>query len=205
MDTSAENSLISRGNELIAPMIFAVQLVSKQDSTVARVAIDSPLPNLDRLFDYVIPPELAQIANVGSRVRVPFGRSKKMLDGFVVEIIKESEFAGKLASIAEIVSTVPVLPQTSYAFLRAIADRQACAIGDLLKLAVPNRSVAVEKKFLLEELGYSTEQKRSKKYLGQQHARLCEVPIGSRVQLHSLSSRFSGPGDTKASAFNGAD
>lgn len=128
---------------------------------MARVAIDSPLPNLDRLFDYAIPHELAQIANVGSRVRVPFGRSKKMLDGFVVEILKESEFPGKLASIAELVSAVPVLPQSSYAFLRAIADRQACALGDLLKLAVPNRSVAVEKKFLLEELGYSTEKKRT--------------------------------------------
>ena len=38
---------------------------------VARVLIDSPLPQLDRLFDYAIPEHLAEDAAAGVRVRVP--------------------------------------------------------------------------------------------------------------------------------------
>ena len=129
---------------------------------MARVAIDSPLPNLDRLFDYSIPAQLQSIAIVGARVKVPFGRSKKALDGFIVEIVAESEFSGKLAEISELVSTVPVLPGPLYKTLKAVAERQACTLGDLLKLAVPTRSVAVEKKFVAENSGYATVKSRDK-------------------------------------------
>ena len=38
---------------------------------VARVLIDSPLPQLDRLFDYAVPAGLLQQAQPGVRVRVP--------------------------------------------------------------------------------------------------------------------------------------
>ncbi|MEY4320226.1 MAG: hypothetical protein RLZZ471_167 [Actinomycetota bacterium] len=142
-------------------MIFAVQLESKPNQLVARIAIDSPLPNLDRLFDYSIPTELKHLANVGARVLVPFGRSKKHLEGFIVQLTDGSDFTGKLAGISEVVSPVPVLPDVSYKFLRAIADRQACALGDLLKLAVPSRSVAIEKKFVIQQAGYATNKQKA--------------------------------------------
>ena len=38
---------------------------------VARVLIDSPLPQLDRLFDYAVPPALAGEVSPGVRVKVP--------------------------------------------------------------------------------------------------------------------------------------
>jgi len=115
---------------------------------VARVAIDSPLPQLDRLFDYEIDEKLRDSITIGSRVRVPFGRSNSLTDGFVVELIEKSDFVGKLARLEELVSTVPVLTPEIYALCRAIADRQAVTISDVLKLAIPTRSVAVEKKWL---------------------------------------------------------
>jgi primosomal protein N' len=77
---------------------------------VARVAIDSPLPQLDRLFDYEIAHELRDSIAVGSRVRVPFGRGAGLTDGFVVELVNESEFVGKLARLEELVSPLAVLP-----------------------------------------------------------------------------------------------
>ena len=39
--------------------------------TVARVLIDSPLPQLDRLFDYRVPESLLADVTVGVRVKVP--------------------------------------------------------------------------------------------------------------------------------------
>lgn len=118
---------------------------------VARVAIDSPLPQLDRLFDYEIADELRGSITVGSRVRVPFGRGAALSDGFVVELVRESEFQGKLARLEELVSAVSVLQPEIYQLCRAVADRQAVTIADVFKLAIPTRSVAVEKKWLANQ------------------------------------------------------
>jgi primosomal protein N' (replication factor Y) (superfamily II helicase) len=115
---------------------------------VARVAIDSPLPQLDRLFDYEIAETLRDVITIGSRVRVPFGRGAGLSDGFVVELVESSDFNGKLARLEEIVSTVSVLTPEIYRLCRAVADRQAVTISDVFKLAIPTRSVAVEKKWL---------------------------------------------------------
>jgi primosomal protein N' (replication factor Y) len=115
---------------------------------VARVAIDSPLPQLDRLFDYEIAEGIRESITVGSRVRVPFGRGAGLSDGYVVELVGESEFTGKLAKLEDMVSPVSVLTPEIYELCRSVADRQAVTIADVFKLAIPNRSVAVEKKWI---------------------------------------------------------
>jgi primosomal protein N' (replication factor Y) (superfamily II helicase) len=124
---------------------------------VARVAIDSPLPQLDRLFDYEVAESISSAVAVGARVRVPFGRGAGLSDGFVVELVKESEFKGKLASVDELVSAASVLRPEIYQLCRAVADRQAVTIADVFKLAIPTRSVAVEKKWLAENPGLLSE------------------------------------------------
>lgn len=115
---------------------------------IAKVVINSPLPQLDRLFDYEIPAQLVDEVSVGVRVRVQFGRTKTLLDAFVVEIDDASSFDGKLSAISEVVSPVPVLDSRVYSLVRAVADRQAATASDVIRLAVPDRSVAVEKKWL---------------------------------------------------------
>ena len=115
---------------------------------VARVAIDSPLPQLDRLFDYEIAEGIRESVTIGSRVRVPFGRGAALSDGYVIELVGESEFTGKLAKLEELVSPVSVLTPEIYELCRAVADRQAVTIADVFKLAIPTRSVAVEKKWI---------------------------------------------------------
>ena len=125
---------------------------------IARVVIDSPLPQLDRLFDYAIPSELIGHVVVGVRVRVRFGRSKNLLDAFVVAIVETSDFAGDLSPLAELVSAAPVLDHNIFALVRAVADRQASTASDVIRLAVPDRSVAVEKKWL-ETNSVATESK----------------------------------------------
>ena len=115
---------------------------------VARVAIDSPLPQLDRLFDYEIAESIKDTVVIGARVRVPFGRGAGLTDGFIVELVESSDFSGKLARLEELVSPVEVLQPEIYRLCRSIADRQAVTISDVFKLAIPTRSVAVEKKWI---------------------------------------------------------
>ena len=58
--------------------------MSAEAASVAGVVIDSPLPHLDRIFEYAIPAELLADAQPGVRVKVRF--SGRDVDGFVVEL-----------------------------------------------------------------------------------------------------------------------
>ena len=108
---------------------------------IAKVSITSVLPQLDRLFDYQLPLELRQGAAPGVRVKVPFGRSKKLQDGFIVELSENTDYPGELGSIVEIVSSVPVLQPEIYRLARAVADRQAATLTEVLRHAIPDLSL----------------------------------------------------------------
>lgn len=111
---------------------------------IARVLLDSPLPQLDRLFDYALPPELGQVTT-GMRVRVPLRTAGRMLDAYVIEVDEERDAERPLSEVDSVVSPVPVLPERLYALARRTADRAAGSASDILRLAIPKRQVRVEK------------------------------------------------------------
>ena len=117
---------------------------------IAKIVIASPLPQLDRLFDYRIPSTLQDLIRPGMRVRIPFGRNRKLQEGLVVELSDKTDFEGDLGEIAELVSEARVLTREIYLLARAVADRQASTLSDVLRHALPDRSVAVEKSWLAE-------------------------------------------------------
>ena len=110
---------------------------------VARVVVDSPLPHLDRLFDYTVPAELDAIAQPGVRVKVRF--SGRLVSGFVVERVSDTGHGGKLSPLAGVVSAERVLTAEVARLARAVADRYAGTMTDVLRLAVPPRHARVEK------------------------------------------------------------
>lgn len=114
---------------------------------VARVLLDSPLPQLDRLFDYQLPDALGEVA-VGVRVRVPLRTAGRVVDGFVIEIADEADGERALSAVEAVVSDVAVLPERLYTLARRVADRAAGSASDIIRLAVPKRQVRVEKAWL---------------------------------------------------------
>lgn len=112
---------------------------------IARVLLDSPLPQLDRLFDYEIPDELVDAARHGVRVRVPLRAPGRIIDGFVVELDDEPAADRPLSEIDSVVSPVPVLPRRLYDLARKVADRSAGSASDILRLVVPRRMVRAER------------------------------------------------------------
>lgn len=105
---------------------------------IAKLAIQSNLPQLDRLFDYLIPDELAESIQFGSRVLVPFGRAKKPLEAFVVGFSDHSQFEGKLSAIESVIGEKPVLYPSVFELCLQLAERAATTLGELIKLAVPS-------------------------------------------------------------------
>ncbi|HKT55679.1 MAG TPA: primosomal protein N', partial [Microbacterium sp.] len=115
---------------------------------VARVLIDSPLPQLDRLFDYAVPDEHRDAAVPGVRVKVPLRSAGRVVDAYIVEVGEEDAVDRPLSPLDEVVSPVPVLPARLHTLVRRVADRAAGSAGDILRLVIPKRMVRAEKAWL---------------------------------------------------------
>ncbi|MFJ9724495.1 primosomal protein N' [Streptomyces sp. NPDC101209] len=124
---------------------------------VARVLVDKGVLHLDRYFDYAVPEELDADAQPGVRVRVRFGAGRHrvregrregggLIDGFLIERRAESDYSGPLAALAQVVSPEPVLSEELLGLARAVADRYAGSLADVLQLAVPPRSARAEQR-----------------------------------------------------------
>lgn len=118
---------------------------------VARVLIDSPLPQLDRLFDYEIPDALAAAAVPGVRVKAPLRTAGRVVEGYLVEVGEPDASDRPLSQLEAVVSPVPVLTPGLYALARRCADRAAGSASDILRLAIPKRMVRAEKAWLAAE------------------------------------------------------
>ncbi|MDI6024538.1 hypothetical protein QBL02_13420 [Leucobacter sp. UT-8R-CII-1-4] len=119
-----------------------------QGRPVAQVLLDSALPQLDHLFDYAVPADLADDLRVGQRVRVPFRSQNRRSHGYVVGFAERSDFGGELQPIADIVGPVPALTPQLWRVARAVADRAGGSASDILRLALPQRMVRAEKQHL---------------------------------------------------------
>ncbi|WP_174534477.1 primosomal protein N' [Micromonospora chalcea] len=104
--------------------------------------MDVPLPHLDRPFDYLVPEALDADAQPGVRVKVRF--AGQLVDGWLLERA-ESSAHPKLAYLEKVVSPVPVLSPEVARLARAVADRYAGSLADVLRLAVPPRHARAEK------------------------------------------------------------
>lgn len=109
---------------------------------VAQVLLDTPLPQLDRLFDYLVPPTLDEAAQVGTRVVVRFGSQET--HGWVWGRSQETTHRGRLAPLRRVVSDLPVLTGATRALVEAVAQRSAGSRADVVRLAVPARHRATE-------------------------------------------------------------
>ena len=110
---------------------------------LARVAVDIPLPHLDRLFDYAIDELVADQALPGTRVRVRFAGRQR--DGYIIELTETTEVAGRLATLSKVVSSEPVLSPAQIRLIRQVADHYAGSFADVVRLAVPPRHATTEK------------------------------------------------------------
>ncbi|MGT2460712.1 primosomal protein N' family DNA-binding protein [Sinomonas atrocyanea] len=112
---------------------------------VARVCVESPLPQLDRLFDYLVTEELDSAATPGVRVKVRIAGREHI--GFLLERRDSSDAGVRLSPLGAVLSPLPVLAPEIAELASAVAERWGGALGDVLRFAVPPRAVKVEAEF----------------------------------------------------------
>ncbi|MFT3900026.1 MAG: primosomal protein N' [Gordonia sp. (in: high G+C Gram-positive bacteria)] len=101
------------------------------------------LAHLDRPFDYLVDTEQDADAVPGARLRVRF--SGRLVDAYLLRRLDASEHDGKLGWIDRVVSPEPVLTPEIAALCRAVADRYAGTMSDVVRLAIPPRHARTEK------------------------------------------------------------
>lgn len=101
---------------------------------VARVALDVPL---HRFFDYLVPESCALgVADIGSRVRVPFAKGSKI--GVLVGLPASSEIsADKLKPIEEILRDLPPLPADWFRLTEFCAAYYQAPLGEVMLSTLP--------------------------------------------------------------------
>ncbi|MEV5832351.1 primosomal protein N' [Nocardia sp. NPDC052112] len=98
--------------------------------------------HLDRDFDYLVPPELDEIAQPGVRVRVRF--AGRLVDGYLLARLSHSEHTGKMVKLERVVSAERVLTPEILRLASAVAARYAGTRADVLRLAIPPRHARTE-------------------------------------------------------------
>ncbi|WP_369372607.1 primosomal protein N' [Promicromonospora sp. Populi] len=110
---------------------------------VAHVVLDLQPAHLDHPYDYLVPVSMADDAQPGVRIKARFGRQE--VAGYVVARQETSDHDGRLVPLRRVVSGEQVLTPQVLALCRAVADRYAGTLADVLRLALPPRHARVEK------------------------------------------------------------
>jgi len=115
-----------------------------EHNPVARLAVDVSLAHLDRPFDYLVTEAQSAAAQPGVRARVRF--AGQLVDAIVLERLAESEHGGRLSFVERVLGAEPVLSKEIASLARVVADRWAGVFSDVVRLAVPPRHAAAEKR-----------------------------------------------------------
>ena len=99
---------------------------------IAEVIINTIAKELNKTYDYIIPDAILKDIKIGSRVFVPFGRTKQE-EGFVINIKKESEFANKEITKLE----DNILTEENINLAKIMSKRYFCNISDCIRLMLP--------------------------------------------------------------------
>lgn len=103
--------------------------------TLAKVIVDISTSAVDKIFDYLIPPEMP--LQVGDRVNVPFGN--KIIEGYVIEIADETDSKYKLKNILARLDAEPIITTEMLELMHYMRTAFYLRYVDCLRLFLPSK------------------------------------------------------------------
>lgn len=103
--------------------------------TLAKVIVDISTSAVDKIFDYLIPPEMP--LQVGDRVNVPFGN--KIIEGYVIEIADETDSKYKLKNILARLDAEPIITAEMLELMHYMRTAFYLRYVDCLRLFLPSK------------------------------------------------------------------
>ena len=106
------------------------------EQQIARIALSGVPYSADKLYSYLVPPELADACRAGVRVSVPFGRGNRRTEGFVLETLCEA--ADKpLKPVFTVLDEQPLLDASLLRLAKWMKARYFCTVYDALRTILP--------------------------------------------------------------------
>lgn len=102
---------------------------------VAKVIVDISNSEVDRIFDYRIPPDMDLVC--GDRVLVPFGPRK--IEGYCIEISDNSSYDKELKDIVSKLDKSPLIIPEMLDLMRYMKDKFFIRYVDSLRLFIPSK------------------------------------------------------------------
>lgn len=163
---------------------------------MSQILVDIALPvPLDRIFTYLVPPDLHSAIEPGKRVLVPFGN--KHLTGVIVNLPPSTTIRG-LKPITDVLDTKPTFLPEMLALTKWIAEYYLAPWGEVLKSATPQGLSQESKKIVrlnrtdLENLLQKTKKSAPRQYAIlkalEQCPQLSVSQLERRVRYRSLNS-----------------
>lgn len=156
---------------------------------VVGVLVELSNKNIDKTFDYLVPKELIDNIKIGIRVEVPFGKQK--LEGFVLEIKKESD--RKLKEIISIVDKDIILNDELLQLGKKMQQMTLATLISCYQVMLPKAlkakyNTSISKKY---DIYYKLKELKNEKFNDKQKEiidKLQKQNIVSRKELLEISS-----------------
>lgn len=103
---------------------------------IAVIAISNSTRKFDKEYHYIISHEFIDVIDIGIRVIVPFGRSNRLVEGYVLDIIKNTK-AKTLKNIKDIIDNKPLLSPSMIRLAKWMKKRYICTYSDAIRCMLP--------------------------------------------------------------------
>ena len=129
----------------------------------ANIIVNISNENLDRTFQYIIPSPLQSVVEIGSLVRIPFGKSNRIIEGYVIDIVNTPEFdKDKLKEVIDVIVDSKVTESRLIKIAAFIRENYGSTMINALKIVLPVKKKIKEKQEKSIILNISEEEAKEK-------------------------------------------
>ncbi len=129
---------------------------------IAKVIVDCRSKNVDRMFDYLVPEEMADSLQIGSRVLVPFSSGNREVEGFCVGFSEKSTGV-KLKSIIKSANDIPAFDADMLEVIEWMRKKYLASYLDIIRAVVPaGTALKSEEWIILENVSLQRSSSREK-------------------------------------------
>ncbi len=104
---------------------------------VARVAVEKSALRFDKLFDYLVPEDLAERIKPGCRVLVPFGRSNQKMQALVFSLTDSSEYGRNCKAVFSLLDEEPLIGEEGFELIEFLKQNTFCTYYDAVRVLLP--------------------------------------------------------------------
>ena len=124
----------------------------------AEVIINNDSVQVDRPFTYKIPEDLEENIRKGHRIKIPFGRGNKPIEGFVINILIDYEGdLSKLKSILSLCDEKPILSLKDLDLIDFMRKKYLCKYIDAIRVMIPTGIMKGNKRKLKQVILFNKE------------------------------------------------